>query len=171
MPMLVPTIVIAVGLVACVIDVRTRRIPNALTFSAALVGLLFHVAMSGSTGAQFAAGGWVVGLLLLLPYFALGGMGAGDVKLVAALGAWLGPTQTFWLAIYAGIAGGAIGLMVAIAHGYLRTALSNIFTMFFYWRVVGLKSVPGLTLESSTSPRVAYAIPILVGTVVALWLR
>ena len=171
MTMLIPTIVIAVGMVACAFDIRTRRIPNALTFSVALAGLLFHAVASGSTGAQFAASGWVVGLLLLLPYFALGGMGAGDVKLVAALGAWLGPTHAFWLAIYAGIAGGAVGLIVALANGYLGTALANVRTMLTYWSLVGIKTVPGLTLESSTAPRVAYAIPILVGTVVTLCLR
>lgn len=171
MTMLIPTIVIAVGMVACAFDIRTRRIPNALTFSAALAGLLFHVVTPGGAGAQFAAGGWVVGLLLLLPYFVLGGMGAGDVKLVAALGAWLGPSHAFWLAIYAGIAGGAVGLIVAIANGYLRTALANVRTMLTYWSLVGVKTVPGLTLESSSAPRVAYAIPILVGTVVTLCLR
>jgi prepilin peptidase CpaA len=168
--MLIPTIVIGVGIIACAFDLRTRRIPNALTFSAALAGLLVHVMQSGAAGAQFAAGGWVVGLLLLLPYFALGGMGGGDVKLVAALGAWLGPSQTFWLAIYAGIAGGVIALFVALAQGYLKTAVANVSTMFGYWSRAGFKAVPGFTLESSTSPRVAYAIPILVGTVVTLWL-
>jgi prepilin peptidase CpaA len=168
--MLIAFIVIGIGIIACAFDVRTRRIPNALTFSAALAGLLFHVMQSGSAGAQLAAGGWVVGLLLLLPYFALGGMGAGDVKLVAALGAWLGPSHAFWLAIYAGIAGGAIGLAVALSKGYLRTALANISRMFSYWSTAGFKAVPGLTLESSTSPRVAFAIPILVGTMVTLWL-
>jgi prepilin peptidase CpaA len=171
MTMLIPTIVIAVGVIACVFDIRTRRIPNALTFSAALAGLLFHFSKTGVDGAQFAAGGWVVGLLLLLPYFALGGMGGGDVKLVAALGAWLGPANAFSLSIYAGIAGGAIGLIVAVTHGYLRTALANVRTMFTYWTLVGITSVPGLTLESSSAPRVAYAIPIFVGTVVTLWLR
>ena len=168
--MLIAFIVIGIGIVACAFDVRTRRIPNALTFSAAFAGLLFHVMQSGPAGAQLAAGGWVVGLLLLLPYFALGGMGAGDVKLVAALGAWLGPSHAFWLAIYAGIAGGVIGLAVALSKGYLRTALANISRMFSYWSTAGLKAVPGLTLESSTSPRVAFAIPILVGTMVTLWL-
>lgn len=169
--MLISTIVIAVGVLACVFDLRTRRIPNALTFSAAVAGLAFHFAQAGSEGAQLAAGGWAVGLLLLLPYFALGGMGGGDVKLVAALGAWLGPAHAFWLAIYAGIAGGLIGLGVALTHGYLRIALRNVCSMVGYWSLVGIKAVPGLTLESSTAPRVAYAIPILVGTVVTLWLR
>jgi len=98
-------------------------------------------------------------------------MGGGDVKLVAALGAWLGASNAFSLAIYAGIAGGAIGVIVAITHGYLRTAVANVRTMFTYWTLVGIQSVPGLTLESSSAPRVAYAIPIFVGTVVTLWLR
>ena len=168
--MLIATIVLCIGLVACAFDLRTRRIPNALTLTAALSGLLFHFFHTGAAGAQFAAGGWVVGLLLLLPWFALGGMGGGDVKLVAALGAWLGPAHAFWLAIYAGIAGGVIGLAVALAHGYLRTALANVSAIFGYWSTVGIKAVPGLTLESSQSPRVAYAIPILVGTMVTLWL-
>lgn len=168
--MLTSLIAIGIAIVACVFDVRTRRIPNVLTFSAALAGLIFHVATSGQAGAQLAGGGWVVGLLMLLPFFLLGGMGGGDIKLVAALGAWLGPSQTFWLAIYAGLAGGVMGVIVAASHGYLRTAIANVSAMFGYWSTVGIKSVPGLTLESSASPRLAYAIPVLVGTLVTIWL-
>ena len=167
----VPLIVIGIGVVACMFDLRTRRIPNALTLSTALAGLLYHAATTGTSGAQTAAAGWLVGLLLLLPYFALGGMGGGDVKLVAALGAWLGPRDTFWLAMYAGIAGGVIGVAVALAHGYLRRAIANISMIFGYWAAVGVKPVPGMTLESSASPRLAFAIPILAGTMVTLWLR
>jgi prepilin peptidase CpaA len=167
----VPVIVICIGLVACVFDVRTRRIPNALTMGAAVAGLFYHGATSGVGGVQTAAAGWILGLLLLLPYFALGGMGGGDVKLVAALGAWLGPWETFWLAMYAGIAGGVIGLFVALAHRYLKRALVNVSSMFGHWAVSGLSPVPGMTLETSTSPRLAYAIPILAGTMVTLWLK
>jgi prepilin peptidase CpaA len=168
--MLIPTIVIGIGIVACAFDLRTRRIPNALTFSAALAGLLFHVVTSGTAGAQVAAGGWVVGLLLLLPFFVLGGMGGGDVKLVAALGAWLGPSQTFWLAIYANLAGGALALCLVLSRGYLRQAFSNIVAILNYWSHSGITAVPGHTLQSSKSPRLAYAIPILMGTLVTLWL-
>ena len=166
----VPLIVIAIGLVACVFDIRTRRIPNALTLSTALAGLLYHVATSGTSGAQTAAAGWLVGLLLLLPYFALGGMGGGDVKLMAALGAWLGPGDTFWLAMYAGIAGGVFGVIVALSHGYLGRAIANVRGILGYWAITGIKPVPGMTLDSSKSPRLAFAIPILAGTMVTLWL-
>jgi prepilin peptidase CpaA len=169
--MIVPAIVISIGLAACAFDVRTRRIPNALTLSAAVAGMLYHAATSGVAGVQTSAAGWLLGLLLLLPYFALGGMGGGDVKLVAALGAWLGPWETFWLAMYAGIAGGVIGLIVAISHRYVRRAMTNISTILGYWATVGIQAVPGMTLDTSTSPRVAYAIPILAGTMVTLWLK
>ena len=158
-----------VAAIACVFDLRTRRIPNALTFGAALAALLFHRFIGGTEGAMVAAGGWVVGLCLFLPFFAMRGMGGGDVKLLAALGAWLGPEQVVWLAIYTGIAGGILGVWTAVAHGYLKTAMRNVLGVFVYWGTVGLKPVPGLTLESSDAPRLAYALPILAGTLVTLW--
>ena len=85
--------VLAISLVACVTDVRSRRIPNVLTFGAAIAALGYHSIAGGWDGAQNAMFGWVVGTALFLPFFLLGGMGAGDVKLVAALGAWLGPHE------------------------------------------------------------------------------
>ena len=166
---IVSVIVLVLGVVACVFDVRTKRIPNWLTFGAAIAGIVVHASASGAEGASMAAAGWLVGLLIFIPLFAVGGMGGGDVKLLAALGAWLGPWETFWLAMYAGIAGGVLGLFVALSHRYLRTALSNLRLIFRYWLTVGFGPVPGLTLDSSTSPRLAYAIPILAGTVVTLW--
>jgi prepilin peptidase CpaA len=161
--------VILIALVACIFDVRTRRIPNVLTFSAALAGLLFHWFAAGPEGVFVAAAGWLVGLGLFLPFFALGGMGGGDVKLLAALGAWVGPQETLWLAVYAGIAGGVLGVGVALSRGYLKTALHNVAGALRYWGSAGIRPVPGLTLESGTAPRLAYAIPILAGTLVTLW--
>lgn len=80
-------IVIAIAGAAALVDVRTRRIPNVLTFGAALAALVFHIATQGLPGATTAIGGWAVAAALFFAPFALGGMGAGDVKLVAALGA------------------------------------------------------------------------------------
>jgi prepilin peptidase CpaA len=166
---LIPMVVIAISVVACVVDVRTRRIPNLLTFGAALGGLLIQILASGLQGALAAAGGWLVGTLLFLPFFLLRGMGGGDVKLLAGIGAWLGPADTVWLAAYSALAGGALGVVVALAHGYLRTALQNVYLMLTYWRSVGIRPVPNLTLDSSKTPRLAYAIPIFAGTVMTLW--
>lgn len=115
--------------------------------------------------------GWLAGALVFFPLFALGGMGAGDVKLLAALGAWLGPIPVLWIALYSSLAGGVLGLVVAASRGYLRTAFTNIWMLFRYWWVAGVGPAPGLTLDSSSSPRLAYAVPIGIGLGVTLWLR
>ena len=64
----------------------------------------------GLPGTLTAAGAWLLGVALFFPFFALGGMGAGDVKLLAALAAWLGPIDAIYLAIFTSMAGGVIGL-------------------------------------------------------------
>ena len=164
-------VVLGVAMMACVTDIRSRRIPNILTVSAAVAAIGFHVATAGTSGLFFALSGWVVGLLLFLPFFALGGMGGGDVKLLAALGAWVGPGDVFALAVYASIAGGVLGLAVALSRNYLGTALRNIWTMLVSWWLMGPRPVPSMTLADSKAPRLAYAIPMMIGTVVTLWRR
>ena len=168
---LIATTVLGIAAVACVTDVRSRRIPNRLTFAAAGAAVVYHALTGGVAGVTGATAGWVVGALLFLPFFALRGMGGGDVKLLAAIGAWLGPRDAMWLAVYSSLAGGAIGLCVALSRGYLMTAIRNIVAMVRFWAIVGLQPVPGVTLECAEAPRLAYAIPIFVGTVGTLWLR
>jgi prepilin peptidase CpaA len=163
-------VALSVAAIACAVDLRTRRIPNVLTFGAAAAALVFHFAVSGVNGLETSVGGWVAGVALLFAPYALGGMGAGDVKLLGALGAWLGPGETLWVVMYTGIAGGAMALIVSFAHGYLRQACSNIWLLFAHWRVMGLRPLAEVTLEGSRGPRLAYAAPILLGTIVTLWL-
>jgi prepilin peptidase CpaA len=156
---------------ACISDLRTRRIPNVLTFSAIAAALVFHLLAGGWRAAGSSIAGCSLGALLFFPMFVLRGMGAGDVKLLAAVGAWLGPGQVAIAALATSIAGGGIGIAVAFGHGYLGTALSNIWLLLTHWRVDGIRPLPALTLETTRGPRLAYAIPIAVGTVVTLWLR
>ena len=158
-------------LIACVPDVRTRRIPNALTFGAMATALLFHGATGGWSGLTSSILGWALGAAIFFPIFALRGMGAGDVKLLAAVGAWLGPSDVFRVALITAVAGGILGLLIALLHGYLATALRNLWNLFTHWRVVGPRPLPAVTLEGSRGPRLAYAIPIAIGTVVTLWLK
>jgi prepilin peptidase CpaA len=162
-------LLIAIGAAVC--DLRTRRIPNALTFGAAAAGLLFHALSGGLTGTGLSALGWLLGALVFIVPFALRGLGGGDVKLLAALGAWIGPWEVLWLALYTGIAGAVIAVIVAIARGYLRRALANVWLLLCHWRVAGLTALPEITLEQSTAPKLAYAVPILAGMVAIVWLR
>ncbi len=162
-------VVLAVGLIAVNCDLRTRRIPNLLTFGAAVAALLYGMLDGGSPGVLQALTGWLLGAALFFPLFALGGMGAGDVKLLAALGAWLGPADAVYLAIFASMAGGVVGVAVALYHGYLRQAVSNVWVMLMQWRLRGLGPVAGLTLKDTRAPKLAFAIPITIGAVCTLW--
>ena len=165
--------VVSLGLavVACGWDLRTRRIPQALTLGGALAGLVFH-SMNGGWSAGLGSGvGWTVGIAIFFVPFALGGLGAGDVKLLGAIGAWLGPMNAVWVGLYAGAAGGVLAIFVALTKGYLFQAVGNVGVMLAYWRIHGVRPLPEITLEHSRGPRLAYAVPILAGTMVTLWLK
>ena len=118
-----------------------------------------------------AAAGWAAGVALFFPVFVLGGMGAGDVKLLGALGAWLGPVAAVWVALYSGVAGGVMGLLVAAFSGYLGQAFTNVWSLLMYWRIVGLRPAPELTLSTHQGPRLAYAVPVFAGLMVTIWLQ
>jgi prepilin peptidase CpaA len=163
--------VFAITLVATITDLRCRRIPNALTFSGALLGFLYSLVAHGGAGALGSVEGWALGLALWLPFYALGGMGAGDVKLLACVGAWVGPAGVIGVAIYASIAGGVLALLVALRHRYLRRAIENVWVLLVTWRAFGVQRIDAVTLESSKGPRLAYAIPTLAGLLAAMYLR
>jgi prepilin peptidase CpaA len=105
--------------VGAAIDVRTRRIPNALTLPLAAAGLLVAAAGLGPIGPGAALAGCGVGLALMLPGYLIGGTGAGDVKLLAAAGTLLGPAATVWAFGFTLIAGGVFALLVAAVRGRL----------------------------------------------------
>lgn len=161
---------LAIGILASITDMRSHRIPNALTIGAATVALLFHAMAPGGLGVSAGVAGLIVGLALFFPLFALGAMGAGDVKLMAALGAWMGWQPIVFIALYGAVAGGALALVVAARHRYTRTAATNVRTLLTHWWLVGIKPLPALTLESGTAMRLPYAFPILAGVVVTIWL-
>lgn len=163
--------VVLLGGLASGWDIRTRRIPNALTLGFPVIALLLHLSMDGGAGGLSTVSGWALGLVLFLPMFALGGMGAGDVKLLAAFGAWLGPWNVVETALAAGVIGGVLAVGLAVGRNYTAQALTNMWSLLLFWRTAGLRPHPTLTLDSHQGPRLAYAIPISVGAIVALWLQ
>ena len=144
---------VAIAAAASVTDLSSRRVPNALTFPAVVAGVAAHGLLPGGQGPVFAIGGALVGLAVFLPFFALGGMGGGDVKLMAALGAWIGPAPIVWTALYGAVAGGVMAIVVGAARGYLRQAFSNIGGLLLLWSTQGMRRMPALTLEHGHGPR------------------
>lgn len=162
---------IGVSVLACAMDLYARRIPNLLTATAVAAALVFHGLSGGLAGSASSILGTAVGLALFFPLFALRGLGAGDVKLLGALGAWVGPSAIAWTALYGALAGGIMAVVVALVGGYLRTALENVWTLLGFWRFAGIRPLDGMTLATSKGPRLPYALPITTGLVLALWLH
>ncbi len=163
--------VLALGAAAAATDATTRRIPNALTIGAAAVALAFAASTGGWLAVGWCVAGWLVGLLLFLPLFALRAMGGGDVKLLAAFGAWLGPALVCWVAVYGAIAGGALALPLVLWRGRLRTTIANMWAIVTHWRLAGLKPHPVVTLDNPGAVRMPGALSIALGALATLWLR
>jgi prepilin peptidase CpaA len=158
-----PQVVLVLGLVAAVVtDVRSRRIPNWLT--GAIGGAGFGIAFGGGglTPAQ-AALGMLAGLLLMMPGHLIGATGAGDVKLMAAIGTVVGPGLVTKAFLYTAVAGGVFALAVAARRGLLAE------TLYGTQRLVTAPSAARQTIESpARANRFAYGPAIAVGTLVAL---
>jgi prepilin peptidase CpaA len=116
-------LVIAAGIAATAIDIKQRRVPNVLTMGLAALGLMLSMTGWGAVGIGAAFGGLALGLALLLPAHVFGATGAGDVKLLAAFGALLGPADVFDAFLRAAILGGVMALLVALWRGRLRQTL------------------------------------------------
>ena len=97
--------------VATVIDWRVQKIPNVLSFGAAVFALILQATLNGGAGVALAAGGWLLCLVCFLPFYFAAGMAAGDVKLMAAVGAFLGPALGIAACLFTMMAGGVIGLV------------------------------------------------------------
>ncbi|MBA3415673.1 MAG: prepilin peptidase [Chloroflexia bacterium] len=112
---LIQSILVVVLVAAVVFDMRARRIPHLLTFPAMAVGFLVNVAVDGGPGLAFSGAGMALGVALFVMPVALRILGAGDLKLMAAVGLIGGPALVLWSALFAVVAGGALALVV-LAH-------------------------------------------------------
>lgn len=147
--------------IAAFCDLRTRKIPNWLTLSAIPLGLLLNVILSGSGGLRASVLGTLVGLALLFVPFAMGGMGAGDVKMLAAVGAIAGPTVAFRSFVYGAVAGGLMAAAVLTGRLYLLRGRSV---------PASGGPVPSVSRWGSRDS-LPYGIAIFIGTVIAYAVR
>lgn len=160
---LVLAAVVAASGTAAAIDLRTGRIPNPLTVTVAVAGV--GLAALGLTGQSMAGAlvGAVLGFVLMLPGHIFGGTGAGDVKLLAALGTWLGPGGVLMAFLYSAIAGG----LLAVAHAMKRRRLGTTLS-----RTARLVAAPGSTKHeidgAAAASRFCYGPAIAVGAIAAV---
>jgi prepilin peptidase CpaA len=144
------------------LDLRTRRLPNWLTLTITGVGINLAAAHLTNVSVAGALGGFVIGLLLMLPGHLIGATGAGDVKFFAAVGTLLGPTGITVAFVYTAILGGALALVVAMYRGRLQTTLQETATLV----MTGGSNVAQIERPTANN-RFAYAPAIAIGTLVA----
>jgi prepilin peptidase CpaA len=165
------TIVLAVALItATVTDIRNQRIYNWLTFPLILSGFATHTVFGGFEGLKFAASGFALGFVAMaIPYF-MGVMGAGDVKLMAGVGAWLGLDITLTAFLCTCIAGGIYALgVLAFDRQVLKAVLRNIANVFLVF-IATRRFNYAPTDTGKAMPRLCYGVAIAVGTLVAIGL-
>jgi prepilin peptidase CpaA len=167
-----PHVLVALtALAGCLHDLRSRRIPNYLTFGSAAVAFVYALATAGWSGLAVGIAGWALGIALFIPFFLLRGMGAGDVKLLAALGAWIGPISLLSLTFYTAISGGVMALVVVLWRRKLIVTFENLWLLLCHFRVIGLKPMSDLSLENKNTLSLPYGLPIAAGTILTLWLH
>jgi len=149
--------------IASLTDIAWRRVPNYITFPLAAFGMALHFDISGFNGLIFSFSGILAGGGLLILFYLMGGMGAGDVKLLAAVGSFLGPVQVLHAFVYCAFIGGLYSIVVLYRHSVLRTSLERcvsapvdfLRTGQWFWSP---------TPAEKKLPRLCYAVAISLGT-------
>jgi prepilin peptidase CpaA len=159
------------ALIGSVFDVKSRRIPNFITAPALLLGLFMHLALGG-WGQFFSslAAGFICGLVFLVFYLA-GGMGAGDVKLIFAVGCIAGLSHVPYILVLTAISGGVMAVCLALARGRLQQTVMNVAALTSHHSREGLTPHPDLNLSNAHTLRLPYALAIACGTILTLYFQ
>src|SRR5215210_2484987 len=147
-------------------DVRYRRIPNPFVLSALVGGLVINTVARGGDGLLSGLGGCALAFALMLGLHLFGAMGAGDVKLFAAVGALFGTQLVLSLFLVVLVTGGALALLMALRSGSVRTTMLGVLRIF-----AGLlpgRSIPKFSVPEDRTLTVPYGVAIMVGGVITL---
>lgn len=156
-------VLVALLTIACASDLRTRRIPNLLVLFTAVAGIVIGIAiMPLVEGFARAGGGLATGLAIWLPFYALGMLGAGDVKLFAAASTFLGPRLAVEGALYTALYGGVVALIYMVVHSGWTSTLLRVSHGVQHPAL--LRNDPG-----SHQRRLPYALAIAAGVLTAFW--
>lgn len=166
--------IILFGLLACLLtiatwtDIKSRLIPNRLTFGGIVLAVIVNTYSSGADGISFSLLGALVGMVMFLPIYALGKMGGGDVKLLAMVGAFLGVEGVLWAAAWSAIGGGVLAVFWLLFRTGLRSGLQGAVGTLTLLQLSG-REVLNVSEQSPLKSKMPYAMAIAVGTFVALW--
>ena len=151
-------------IISAVIDLRTQKIPNLITYPSIVIAFFYHGAFGGGNGLLFSFTGLSVGIgLLLLPYI-MGGMGAGDAKLMGAVGGMIGAKGVFYAFLCTAIVGGIYALVLILIrrtyfNGFFKKQMTTLWTF-----ILTQKYIPDPIQGGKNRPRLCYGLSIALGT-------
>ena len=164
-----PTLIVLA--VATFTDLRSRRIPNWLVLPFLLAGVIVSGWLGGWPGIWQSVSGLGLGALLFGIFYWMGGMGMGDVKLCAAIGAWIGPGQLVIALVITGMVGGIMAVCWAAAGGFLGDLFKGTGDLIFGLKQRGMRPHPELVLSNPLTRKMPYAPAIAIGTLVSFFSR
>lgn len=150
---------------ATIYDIKFHKIPNWLTFPSMGAGIVLNTGLKGLDGLLSSIGGLVIGMAILMSLYLLGGTGAGDVKLMGAVGSFLGPKGIFIAFLATAIVGGIYAIILLAFYGYLKDALIR------YWAMLKTFILTRTFIYTPSSvkgekPRLRYGVAIAIGTLI-----
>jgi prepilin peptidase CpaA len=160
----IPITAAIVAVTAGITDARSRRIPNRLTYAAMIAGLTLETVVYGWRGLLLGLGGGVLFGGVLLLFYLVRAMGAGDVKLAAALGCIIGPANSFQVVFATAMAGGVLAILVMVFTGRVLHTLRSTLAVAGFHVVHGLRTHPVVNLDNPAAVRLPYGLAFAAGT-------
>jgi len=165
---------LSLAVVAAVIDVEQRRIPNWLTYPGIVGGIALRGLLMGWDGTASALAGCVLAGGIFLLFYVVRAMGAGDVKLAAAIGSLLGPRDAVVMLLATAICGGVLAIVYAAYRQRVWATFVNVGAALQFHAGAGLRAHPKLNLDNPVALRMPYGLAIAAGTLyvfLAMWLK
>ncbi|HUY12631.1 MAG TPA: A24 family peptidase [Terriglobia bacterium] len=157
------------ALVAGWIDVRSHKIPNWLTVSGFVLGLVTSAALTGREGAESSLLGAALALVLLLPAVLLRGLGAGDWKLMGALGACLGPWRVTMVLLMSAVVAGMMAVVQVIRENRVKETAINTMTLLHGIFIFGARPSSPISLDSPGALALPFGVAVAIATPLGFW--
>jgi prepilin peptidase CpaA len=161
--------VITLTMVAGLVDFRTRKIPNLITIPGMVAGITLRTAMSGWTGTKVAVEGVVLALALLLPLVLARALGAGDWKLMGAVGAFVGPIIFLFVLFGSIVVSGLMALVEMVRTKRVRETFENMVVLLRGFISFGLRRNSEISLDNPKLLKVPFGVAVAVSTVACFW--
>jgi prepilin peptidase CpaA len=156
-----------IAAIGAIKDLRGGTVPNWLTYTGIASGLGFRAALGGWLALKIGFLGLLVGGGFFYLLFLVGGMGGGDVKLMAAVAAWAGTLKTIHILTITAMAGGVLAIIYMVGHNQVRSVVQNSLELLRHHVAHGLEPHPILNIRQPGSLRIPYGLAIAIGTIVS----